>query len=316
MKKLTTSEKAHLDRLIDFCKRQSIALLPTQDNIKDIEEEIRVWYFRKDKMSRKDLNLLKKINHSKVFFMLKSIEYENSTVFEDMKIELSPGINIFIGEDEILHLFGNHTVPCKLDKTKKHIPTVCFSEKYIIHPSHFDFPYSEEPKETWKKQLLEKIQNILHGKIIEKNKKFLLRLYHGEFDISSLSPGFYKIGLLWVLIKDGTLSNGSLLCWDKPESCISPNKIKDIVGILLELQRQGIQVFITTFSYLIVKEFDLQMEKEDNILFNSLYRAEDFGKIKVASTHIYSNLTPNIIDDAFGSIVDREIQKSMKGLGK
>ena len=45
-------------------------------------------------------------------------------------------------------------------------------------------------------------------------------------------------------------------------------------------------------------------------------RTEDFGKIKVASTHIYSNLTPNIIDDAFGSIVDREIQKSMKGLGK
>jgi predicted ATP-dependent endonuclease of OLD family len=124
------------------------------------------------------------------------------------------------------------------------------------------------------------------------------------------------MGLLWILIQNGTLLNGSVLFWDEPETNLNPRLMKTVVGILLELQRQGVQIFLTTHDYVILKEFDLQTKKDDQILFHSLYRTKDTGEIEVASTNDYLKLSPNAIDDTFGSIVDREIEKSMEGLGK
>jgi phosphopantothenoylcysteine synthetase/decarboxylase len=92
--------------------------------------------------------------------------------------------------------------------------------------------------------------------------------------------------------------------------------MKTVVGILLELQRMGVQVFLSTHDYVILKEFDLQAAKEDKILFHSLFRNPDTQEIEIASTADYLNISPNAIDDTFGSIVDREIEKSMGGLGK
>jgi hypothetical protein len=44
-----------------------------------------------------------------------------------------------------------------------------------------------------------------------------------------------------------------------------------------------------------------------------LYRTKDTGEIEVASTNDYLRISPNSIDDTFGDLVTREIQKSMKG---
>jgi len=118
------------------------------------------------------------------------------------------------------------------------------------------------------------------------------------------------------IIQNGTLLNGSVLFWDEPETNLNPRLMKTVVSILLELQRLGVQVFLTTHDYVILKEFDLQAKKDDKILFHSLYRTKDIGEIEVASTDDYLKLSPNAIDVIFGSIVDREIEKSMEGLGK
>ncbi|MBV5342158.1 AAA family ATPase, partial [bacterium] len=77
-----------------------------------------------------------------------------------------------------------------------------------------------------------------------------------------------------------------------------------------------VQIFLSTHDYVILKEFDLQAKKDDKILFHSLYRTKETGEIEVSSTDEYLKLSPNAIDDTFGSIVDREIEKSMEGLGK
>ena len=66
--------------------------------------------------------------------------------------------------------------------------------------------------------------------------------------------------------------------------------------------------------YLIIKEFDLQHQNTDKVLFHSLYRNN--GEIEIASTENYLNISPNLIDDTFGSIIDREINKSMGRLGR
>ncbi len=128
-----------------------------------------------------------------------------------------------------------------------------------------------------------------------------------------MAEGYRKLGLLWILIQNGTLLNGSALFWDEPETNLNPKLMKAVVGILLELQRIGVQIFLTTHDYVILKEFDLQSQAEDSIAFHSLYRNEETGEIECSTTPHYLDIAPNAIDDTFGDLVTREIQKSMAG---
>ncbi len=191
-----------------------------------------------------------------------------------------------------------------------------FEEIYVDIIRKAFIPLLRGPADKSRKQILERLQGAMDGKVVTKNEEFFLRSKHGELEFTLLAEGFRKLGLLWILIQNGTLLNGSTLFWDEPETNLNPRLMKTVVGILLELQRLGVQIFLTTHDYVILKEIDLQMTQDDHILFHSLYRTKDTGEIEVASTDVYLELSPNAIDDTFGSIVDREIEKSMNGLGK
>ena len=149
-----------------------------------------------------------------------------------------------------------------------------------------------------------------------KQEEFFLESRQGQLEFTLLAEGLRKLGLLWTLIQNGTLLNGSVLFWDEPEANLNPKLMMPIIDILLELQRTGVQIFLATHDYVLLKELDLQAKKDDRILFHSLYRAKDTGEIKAASTDDYLKLSPSAIDDTFGSLVDREIERSMKGLAK
>lgn len=97
---------------------------------------------------------------------------------------------------------------------------------------------------------------------------------------------------------------------------INPKLMHAVIGILLELQRMGVQIFLTTHDYIVLKEFDLQAQRDDAILYHSLYRDEKSEEIKVSSTSVFADISPNAIDDTFGGLIDREIEKSMGNLGK
>ena len=191
-----------------------------------------------------------------------------------------------------------------------------FEEIYVDIIRKAFLPLRKGPTDKPRRHLLESLQEAMDGKVVAKNEEFFLRSKHGELEFTLLAEGFRKMGLLWILIQNGTLLNGSVLFWDEPETNLNPRLMKTVVGILLEFQRLGVQLFLTTHDYVILKEFDLKAKKDDKILFHSLYRTKDTGEIEVASTDDYLKLSPNAIDDTFGSIVDREIEKSMEGLGK
>lgn len=200
-----------------------------------------------------------------------------------------------------------------------------FRSLYNLRNIHFEEVYADiidrvflgallGPTDTQRKQLLDILQRAMDGKIISKNEEFFLKNQQGELEFTLLAEGIRKLGLLWVLIQNGTLLNGSILCWDEPEANLNPKLMRTVVEIILELQRMGTQIFLTTHDYVVLKEFDLQAQNTDKVLFHSLYR--NTGEIEVASTESYLNICPNVIDDTFGSVVDREIKKYMGNFGK
>ncbi|MHC8367556.1 AAA family ATPase [Pseudomonas sp. ZT5P21] len=155
-------------------------------------------------------------------------------------------------------------------------------------------------------------QDSTEWKFIPASKKHLSSTMTAE--------GFRKIGVLQRLLSNGSLNPGTAgpLLWDEPESNLNPKLMKDLVQILLEIARNGQQVILATHDYVLLKWFDLLMDKDkgDELLFFSLYRDAATHKVMSTRTDDYLSITPNPIDDAFGYLINQEIENDMGGLGK
>ena len=124
-----------------------------------------------------------------------------------------------------------------------------------------------------------------------------------------LAEGMRKLGLLWQLIQNAMLLEGSILFWDEPETNLNPTLFGAVIEILLELQRMGVQIFIATHDYAILKELDLRKKKGDEIAFHSLHR--DDGEIACHTAAAYLDIHPNAIAEAFTDLYDREVERSL-----
>ena len=164
-----------------------------------------------------------------------------------------------------------------------------------------------------RQRLLNRLQKAIGGEVVVKGEEFFLDGERGSLEFSLLAEGFRKLGLLWLLIRNGALPTGSVLFWDEPETNLNPSLYGAVIDALLELQRDGVQVFLATHDYVILKELDLQTTEEDAVVFHSLYRDDD-GEIACRSTHHYLDIRPNAIDATFTDLYDREIERSIRGI--
>lgn len=184
-----------------------------------------------------------------------------------------------------------------------------FEEIYsdIIDKALQPIPKGKPSKE--RSRLLEILHKSISGRVVEKNETFYLRNRAGELEFTLLAEGFRKLGLLYMLIQNETLTKGSVLFWDEPEANLNPVLSETVVHILLELQKMGVQIFIATHDYVLLKEFELASKDDSCIMIHTLYRNME-GNIRCASTNDFDDVSPNAIDRAFQSLLDREINKA------
>jgi energy-coupling factor transporter ATP-binding protein EcfA2 len=157
---------------------------------------------------------------------------------------------------------------------------------------------------------LDEIENVIGGKVKEKGGRFYLEDGRGHLEFTLLAEGFSKLGLLWLLINNGSIEPGCTLFWDEPETNLNPSLLRLVVKILLELQRHDVQIFVATHNYVLLKEFDLQMEEMDGVMFHSLYRDEKERSIKRKSTGNYLGIYPNVISETYLDIYEKGLRRN------
>lgn len=187
---------------------------------------------------------------------------------------------------------------------------LAFEEVYSDIVKRAYLPKLKGPVNSNRAKILKALQDSIEGKISTKGEFFFLKNKQGELEFTLLSEGIRKLALIWLLTQNGVLTNGSILFWDEPEANLNPSRMGEVVEVILELQRIGVQIFISTHNYVLLKEFELRKLNNDDITYISLYRDVN-DEISAISEKNYQNITENKISDTLNNIYDREIDRTI-----
>jgi predicted ATPase len=188
---------------------------------------------------------------------------------------------------------------------------------------HFDDTYrdiilaasvnvSKQRESEIKQQYLQKLHKAIGGDVRLKEEEFYLENNEGAMlEFQLVAEGERKLALLWQLIKNGALEPGSVLFWDEPEANINPKHIPLIADLLLDLARNGVQVFIATHNYALGKYIGLRSGKDDDLLFHNLIK-DDSKKINYSSDRSFELVDNNGIIAQYISLYEEDAWKGMR----
>jgi predicted ATPase len=84
----------------------------------------------------------------------------------------------------------------------------------------------------------------------------------------------------------------------------------DLVEILFELQRNGVQIFIATHSEILASYFDVLRKKNNEVMFYSLYR--DGEQIKSDKSEKFGFLKPNKLTAEQVKLYECEVERGLE----
>ena len=152
--------------------------------------------------------------------------------------------------------------------------------------------YPEFANSRWR------LEAILGGRVEydETSGRWQFKKGNQKFPIGVTSEGIKKISILDALLGNRYLDTNSIVFIDEPESALHPVAISKFLDIVAVLAERGIQFFLASHSYFIVKKLYL-IAQEQNL------------SIPVISAH-ESQWTPANLEDGMpeNSIIDESIR--------
>lgn len=160
-------------------------------------------------------------------------------------------------------------------------------------------------------RLVQQLETILGGKVILEGNRFYVQPEGGErVEAHLVAEGLRKIATITRLVANGSIAPGGVLFWDEPETNLNPRLITQVVGVLVELARHGVQVVLATHDYLLTRQLSILAEYRrvpaGSVRFFGLARDEPDGPVHVASGEILADLAENPIAEEFARQYDFE----------
>jgi len=108
--------------------------------------------------------------------------------------------------------------------------------------------------------LLEPLEKAMGGTVVVDSAtgEFYLNMPgEGKMEMPLVAEGLRKMAMLARLISTGVLLEKGYLFWDEPETNLNPKLIKVLAASIVHLCSRGVQVFLATHSYFLLKELTL-----------------------------------------------------------
>ena len=176
--------------------------------------------------------------------ILKSRQQDQLFGFDDTYLDLARALQILPGKDHmdaaVRDFFTNEEVPTKgCGSWDFHSATARLNEA-IDGEIKFD-----ESTNQWYFERLE---------LYQKNRE--------RYAIGATAEGIKKIAVLDVLLKNGYLNENSIIFIDEPESTLHPELISKFMDIIAILAKHGIQFFLASHSYFVIKKLFLIAQEQ------------------------------------------------------
>ncbi|MDR0764599.1 MAG: AAA family ATPase [Synergistaceae bacterium] len=220
-------------------------------------------------------------------------DYEDS--WTDGKQEIS---RVYIPEKDMLS--NSHSLP---ETWESKLLSFNRCEIDIIKKSRVAGERTPQP-------LVRKIFNVIGGDVECDGQVFYIVRNGKKIEFSAEASGFRKLGLLAALIRNEQIKKGSILFWDEPENSLNPELVPVLVEILLELQSNGVQIFLATHNYNLARYFDIKKSDVNSVMFFNLSKTEN-GSIECVSSSEYTNLSENVLEKAGEKLFNAVVANAM-----
>lgn len=128
------------------------------------------------------------------------------------------------------------------------------------------------------KDINKRLEDLFEGQIEQQSDDdFLFKKGNTEFPIQLTAEGVKKIGILTTLIRNRQLNANSVLFLDEPETTLHPEAARELVEMLMLMAKAGIQIFIATHNYFVLKQIYLS-SKRDDVKTNCYSLSREKGK--------------------------------------
>jgi predicted ATPase len=159
---------------------------------------------------------------------------------------------------------------------------------------------------------LHSLEDMFDGEGIKEGKDFLFRRGRERYSMSQVAEGIKKIGILTTLIKNGNLNKNTILFIDEPETNLHPLAVFELVKVLFELSKAGVQIFVATHSYFVIKQFELIARKHNEaIQLTSLVQKDRV--ISLVSDSLQNGMPENLLIDASIRQYEESVRLDIEG---
>jgi len=157
------------------------------------------------------------------------------------------------------------------------------------------------------------IEQLFGGEILQTaNDEFIFRKNSkAEFSMQLTAEGVKKLGVLTTLIRNRQLNKGTMLFMDEPETVLHPKAIRELLNVLFLLSQSGVQLFISTHNFFVIKELEL-IARKSNTTINCCSLIKENDRIIPKLSDLKNGMPSNPIIDAAVAIFEDEVELNFK----
>lgn len=234
-------------------------------------------------------------------FTTKTRKWEAEVVAEEKwEKQMFDLTSVFIPAKEILSNAWNLDAAVKMGNVE-------FDDTYLDIIAAAKVDISSGADSASRKRYLDILQKCSTGKVTLQDDRFYLKPgTQAKLEFNLVAEGLRKIALLWQLVKNGTLEQGSVLFWDEPEANINPKYVPILAELLIMLESEGVQIFVSTHDYFLSKYIEIKRSKNSKVQYISLYKDKD-NKVQCEIGDRFETLENNAIMDTFRQLYREEV---------
>jgi AAA15 family ATPase/GTPase len=212
----------------------------------------------------------------------------------------------FLPPKEILSIFD------AIVATRETVEIAAFDDTYYDLVQDYRQPPTRGKLQDNIKRVFEHLEDVTGGGEVEMDSNGNIIFKRGKevFNMHQTAEGIKKIGILSRLMRNRRLTpaGGCMLFVDEPEVNLHPKAIVLFAEMLHEFAQSGIQVYLTTHSYFLLKRLEqLARGKKTDYSLLDLRKQEGAG-VTGTVTKLRDGLPQNPIVQESLALFDRDVQ--------